>query len=43
MVVELAEGLRVIDVDSHMTERHDLFTERAPKLGGSNPLFSSVA
>src|SRR3954454_1902189 len=27
----LAEGLRVIDADSHMTERHDLFTERAPK------------
>ena len=31
MVVELAEGLRVVDTDSHMTERHDLFTERAPK------------
>jgi predicted TIM-barrel fold metal-dependent hydrolase len=30
-VVKLAEGLRVIDVDSHMTERHDLFTERAPE------------
>jgi predicted TIM-barrel fold metal-dependent hydrolase len=30
-VVKLAEGLRVIDADSHMTERHDLFTERAPK------------
>ena len=28
---ELAERLRVIDADSHMTERHDLFTERAPK------------
>ncbi len=27
----LAEGLRVVDVDSHMTERHDLFTARAPK------------
>jgi predicted TIM-barrel fold metal-dependent hydrolase len=27
----LAEGLRVVDADSHMTERHDLFTERAPK------------
>lgn len=27
----LLEGLRVIDSDSHMTERHDLFTERAPK------------
>jgi uncharacterized protein len=30
-MVELIQGLRVIDVDSHMTERHDLFTERAPK------------
>jgi uncharacterized protein len=30
-VTMLAEGLRVVDVDSHMTERHDLFTERAPK------------
>jgi uncharacterized protein len=30
-VPELAEGLRVIDVDSHLTERHDMFTERAPK------------
>jgi predicted TIM-barrel fold metal-dependent hydrolase len=28
---ELADRLRVIDADSHMTERHDLFTERAPK------------
>lgn len=27
----LAEGIRVVDADSHMTERHDLFTERAPK------------
>lgn len=27
----LAEGLRVVDADTHMTERHDLFTERAPK------------
>ena len=27
----LIEGLRVVDTDSHMTERHDLFTERAPK------------
>ncbi|WP_018637695.1 amidohydrolase family protein [Parafrankia elaeagni] len=27
---ELA-GLRVVDADAHMTERHDLFTERAPK------------
>ena len=31
MVSKLAEGLRVVDADSHMTERHDLFTERAPK------------
>ena len=30
-MVKLAEGLRVVDADSHMTERHDLFTERAPK------------
>ncbi|WP_007512122.1 amidohydrolase family protein [Pseudofrankia saprophytica] len=30
-MVKLAEGLRVIDADAHMTERHDLFTERAPK------------
>jgi len=30
-VVELAQDLRVVDADSHMTERHDLFTERAPK------------
>ena len=28
---ELVEGLRVVDADSHMTERHDLFTTRAPK------------
>ncbi|SEO62327.1 amidohydrolase family protein [Trujillonella endophytica] len=27
----LAEGIRVVDADTHMTERHDLFTERAPK------------
>jgi predicted TIM-barrel fold metal-dependent hydrolase len=27
----MVEGLRVVDADSHMTERHDLFTERAPK------------
>jgi len=26
----MVEGLRVIDADSHLTERHDLFTERAP-------------
>ncbi|MEX5711431.1 amidohydrolase family protein [Parafrankia sp. FMc6] len=30
-MVKLVEGLRVVDADSHMTERHDLFTERAPK------------
>ncbi|ONH32437.1 amidohydrolase family protein [Pseudofrankia asymbiotica] len=30
-MVKLAESLRVIDADAHMTERHDLFTERAPK------------
>ncbi|MBL7497117.1 amidohydrolase family protein, partial [Frankia sp. CN7] len=30
-MVRLADGLRVVDADSHMTERHDLFTERAPK------------
>lgn len=28
---KLAEGLRVVDADAHMTERHDLFTERAPR------------
>ncbi|SEP10372.1 amidohydrolase family protein [Trujillonella endophytica] len=28
---ELVADLRVIDADTHMTERHDLFTERAPK------------
>ncbi|RBY86810.1 amidohydrolase family protein [Blastococcus sp. TF02A-26] len=27
----LVEGLRVVDADAHMTERHDLFTARAPK------------
>ncbi|HEX4018648.1 MAG TPA: amidohydrolase family protein [Frankiaceae bacterium] len=30
-MVKLSEGLRVVDADSHMTERHDLFTSRAPK------------
>ncbi len=30
-MLKLADDLRVIDTDSHMTERHDLFTERAPK------------
>ena len=28
---QLAEELRIVDADSHMTERHDLFTSRAPK------------
>ncbi len=27
----LADTYRIIDADTHMTERHDLFTERAPK------------
>src|SRR3954471_10722938 len=30
MVPKLAEQVRVVDADSHMTERHDLFTSRAP-------------
>ncbi|OAA27415.1 putative TIM-barrel fold metal-dependent hydrolase [Frankia sp. EI5c] len=30
-MAKLADGLRVVDADAHMTERHDLFTERAPK------------
>ena len=30
-MAKLAEGIRIVDADSHMTERHDLFTERAPK------------
>ena len=30
-MLELVDGLRVVDADSHLTERHDLFTERAPK------------
>ncbi|MCK9931562.1 amidohydrolase [Frankia sp. Mgl5] len=30
-MVKLADGIRVVDADAHMTERHDLFTERAPK------------
>jgi predicted TIM-barrel fold metal-dependent hydrolase len=29
-MVELADETRVIDADTHMTERHDLFTSRAP-------------
>jgi hypothetical protein len=37
-VGDLGTDLRVIDADSHMTERHDLFTERAPKgWGGPRP------
>src|SRR5690242_19095171 len=28
---QLVEDLRVVDADSHMTERHDLFISRAPK------------
>jgi predicted TIM-barrel fold metal-dependent hydrolase len=28
--VSLADEVRVIDADTHMTERHDLFTSRAP-------------
>jgi predicted TIM-barrel fold metal-dependent hydrolase len=31
MTTKLAEEVRVIDADTHMTERHDLFTSRAPK------------
>ena len=30
-MAKLVEGIRIVDADSHMTERHDLFTERAPK------------
>jgi predicted TIM-barrel fold metal-dependent hydrolase len=29
--MKLADGVRVVDADTHMTERHDLFTSRAPK------------
>ena len=29
--MKLAEETRVVDADTHMTERHDLFTSRAPK------------
>jgi predicted TIM-barrel fold metal-dependent hydrolase len=29
-MVKLADETRVIDADTHMTERHDLFTSRAP-------------
>ena len=30
-MAELVDDVRVIDADTHMTERHDLFTSRAPK------------
>jgi predicted TIM-barrel fold metal-dependent hydrolase len=30
-MAKLADGIRIIDADAHLTERHDLFTERAPK------------
>ncbi len=30
-MLKLADRLRIVDADSHMTERHDLFTERAPR------------
>jgi predicted TIM-barrel fold metal-dependent hydrolase len=30
-MTKLAEGVRIVDADAHMTERHDLFTSRAPK------------
>jgi predicted TIM-barrel fold metal-dependent hydrolase len=30
-MVKLADEVRVIDADTHLTERHDLFTARAPK------------
>jgi predicted TIM-barrel fold metal-dependent hydrolase len=29
--VELAEGVRVVDADTHLTEAHDLWVKRAPK------------
>jgi predicted TIM-barrel fold metal-dependent hydrolase len=29
--MKLADEVRVIDADTHLTERHDLFTSRAPK------------
>ena len=29
--MKLADEVRVVDADTHMTERHDLFTSRAPK------------
>src|SRR5258708_18121620 len=30
MTSRLADEVRVVDADTHMTERHDLFTSRAP-------------
>src|SRR4051812_42806385 len=30
-MAKLAEGIRIVDADAHLTERHDLFTERAPE------------
>jgi predicted TIM-barrel fold metal-dependent hydrolase len=30
-MVKLADEVRIIDADTHMTERHDLFTSRAPR------------
>ena len=30
-MVKLADEVRIIDADTHLTERHDLFTSRAPK------------
>jgi predicted TIM-barrel fold metal-dependent hydrolase len=30
MSIQLAEGVKVVDCDSHLTETHDLFTSRAP-------------
>src|SRR5258708_19401848 len=30
MTSKLADEVRVVDADPHMTERHDLFTSRAP-------------
>ncbi|MCB1005409.1 MAG: amidohydrolase [Acidimicrobiales bacterium] len=30
-MAELVDDVRVIDADTHMTERHDLFTSRAPE------------
>lgn len=30
MTSRLAEEVRAIDADTHMTERHGLFTSRAP-------------